>query len=283
LDEIMKRWIGMIALFGLAGCGRNNPGVAPQTTAPKPESPPSAIKTDGDGKPTPIAKARAKDTPFPEFKDAEFKPTRTMAMTAEEFHKAVKEGMAGMMFRDAAIELTGTIRMVGSDGKDCVITLEAGTSALGVSCQIVGEKEPWARLARGQKIKLRGQFPAFFADAALVNCTLVELGPSTAVQAKAEDLAAEFAKDKEATVKKYREKTVIIAGVVESKRSNDLGAIKVILKSAGPVRTQCGFTAFEKAEAEKLQPGERVRIVGEFSALESLNEPVLLFCRVISQ
>lgn len=288
-----------------AGCGKQE---TPKTTvaAPKKESettpkatqaaqdslppppvfpPPPMIENSKDTTSKEKAPVLVKPKPPVVAKKERVKPTDTVSLTAEafggEFRKNADE--AARKFESVFVELTGTVSNVGSRDKEPFVTLDAGPESLSILCLLAQEKEPWAKISKGQKIKVRGQWPDFSVQPTLEACVLVELGPNPAQELKAEALAAEFVKNKEALRKQYADKPLIVTGViVDAKPRNDLGAISIYLMGAGDVRVDCGFNATDRAEALALKSGNPVRVVGEFSPFESNDGPALRGCRVIT-
>ena len=211
------------------------------------------------------------------------KPTETMPLTAEAFGREINKSAddAARKFENVYVELTGVVRAVGSRDKEGFVTLDAGAESLGIVCYLGSEKEPWAKISRGQKIKLRGQWPDIWVQPSLEACELVDIGVNPALELKAEALAEEFAKGKDAVRAKYQEKPLIVTGIVVHTAKNELGAVRLFLKGAGDIRVDCGFNALDQAEAAAQMIGATVRLTGEFSAFESTEAPALRGCRVI--
>lgn len=213
------------------------------------------------------------------------RPTETVALAAQAFAMEISKSAddAARKYENAFVELTGTVRTVGSRDRDCYITLDAGPESLGIMCWLAKESEPWAKISKGQKVKLRGQWPDLFVQPSLEACELVELGANPAIEMTAESLAADFVKSKEAIRAKYHEKPLIVTGMVVSMTRNELGAVRLFLKGAGEMRVDCGFNANDRAEAEAQPTGKTIRVVGEISSFESSDAPALRGCRVITQ
>lgn len=289
----------------IVGCGKQE---TPKTTVAEAkkdgEPAPKVAQTEKDSLPPPMfppppvfppppngekakeAPAVAKPKPPPVVvKKERVKPTDTVSLTAEAFGGEFRKNVdaAARKFESVFVELTGTVSNVGSRGQEPFVTLDAGPESLSILCLLAQEKEPWAKISKGQKIKVRGQWPDFSVQPTLEQCVLVEVGTNPAKELKAEDLAAEFAKNKDAVRKQYADKPLIVTGViVDAKPRNDLGAVSVYLKGASEVRVDCGFNAGDRAEAFALKRGKPVRLVGEFSLFESNDSPALRGCRVIT-
>lgn len=212
------------------------------------------------------------------------KATESVALTAEAFAAEIRKSSdaAAKKFEPVWIELSGVVRAVGSRDKEPYVTLDTGAELFGIVCVLAQEKEPWAKISKGQKVKVRGRWTDEAVSPGLDECTLIEFGTNPAQQIAAEALADEFAKNKAATRTKYQDKPLIVTGVIVDAKPNELGAIRVFLKGVGETRVDCGFNTADAAEAKALLAGQSVRVVGEFSVFESNDAPALRGCRVIT-
>ena len=300
-DVISSVVYGAIAILLAAaapGCGKQE---ASKPVAAAHNKDDGQSSKDGD-KPAPVAGGSDKlvvpplvlpqETPKPIVakptaiaKKERVKPTGTVALTAEAFGAEIRKSAddAAKKFEPVFVELTGIVRTVGAHEKEAYVTLDAGPESLGIKCVLATEKEPWAKISRGSKIKLRGQWPDILVQPSLEACELIEVGPNPAQELKAEALADEFAKNKDATRKKYDEKPLIVTGVIIDAQKRGLGAVSLLLKGAGELRVDCGFNAGDSAEAKAQMRGQTVRIAGEFAAFESSDVPALRGCRVITK
>ena len=298
--------LAAMSVVSIAGCGKQEEPAPPKVAAKKDGETPKVAQTDKDSFPPPpmfppppqvdppkvigadkdpaVVKPKPPPPP-PVVKRERVKPTDTVTLTAEAFGGEFRKDAeaAAKKFDAVFVELTGVVSGVGSRGNEPFVTLDAGPESLSILCLLGQEKEPWAKISKGQKIKIRGQWPDFSVQPTLEQCVLVDVGTNPAQELKAEALAAEFAKNKDGIRKQYAEKTLIVTGeIVDAKPRNDLGAVSVYLKGAGEVRVDCGFNAADRAEAFALKSGSPVRLVGEFSLFESNDGPALRGCRVIT-
>ncbi|MCI0684771.1 MAG: OB-fold putative lipoprotein [Gemmataceae bacterium] len=254
------------------------PGLTPQVFPPPPHYDIPTAKT----KQPAVTKPKVPVVPV---KKTRVKPTATVSLTAEAFGGEIQKDAeaAERKYESVFVELTGTVNNVGSRDREPFVTLDAGPESLSILCLLAQEKEPWAKISKGQKIKVRGQWPDVSVQPTLEACVLVDLGANPAKEINAETLAAEFAKNKDGVRKQYADKPLIVTGVIDTARPrNDLGAVSVYLKGAGAVVVDCGFNAVDRAEAFALKRGDAVRVVGEFSLFESSDGPALRGCRVIT-
>jgi putative nucleic acid binding protein len=280
-----------ILMWVQLGCSRqpSPPASVPTSTAdPTPPrssstTPTTTEKSPLEVKPPPPVAAKPVSA-APVAKKERRAPTETVALAADVFAAEIRKNPAdaARKFEPALIELSGVVRAVGARDQQSYVTLDAGPESLGVLCVLRNENEPWAKISKGQKIKLRGRWPEAYSQPGLEACDLVETGPSLALEVKTEALAEEFVKNRDAAKAKYQDKPLIVTGVIVHATKNDLGAVRLFLQGAGEVRVDCGFDAPDRAEAESLPLGQPVRLAGEFSAFESLQGPALRGCRVIT-
>jgi tRNA_anti-like len=298
----MKTLHGTIACLLLApliaavpGCGKQeaskpaaenkNDAASPKTAssdgAPPRLPPPPDLVMPQVPEPKPIVPA--KPAGLVKKKDRT-KATESVALTAEAFAAEIRKSpdAAAKKFEPVWIELSGVVRAVGSRDKEPYVTLDTGAELFGIVCVLAQDKEPWAKISKGQKVKVRGRWTDEAVSPGLDECTLIELGTNPAQQIAAEALADEFAKNKAAARTKYQDKPLVVTGVIVDAKPNELGAIRVFLKGAGETRVDCGFNAADAAEAKALLAGQCVRVVGEFSMFESNDAPALRGCRVIT-
>lgn len=169
-------------------------------------------------------------------------------------------------YNDKIIELSGLVTGMGRTiDKKSQLTLQGAPGALlGVMCFTI-DAEPWKKYAPGQDVKVVGRFTAKSGAAALIDCTVVDGGKSTTPTLTAAELAHEYGENREATVKKYDEKFLIVSGEVLQKEINDAGAVQLDLKGEDKTIVRCMFPASEKDVAEAIKSGQKVSVVGEFT------------------
>src|SRR5262249_43345369 len=164
-------------------------------------------------------------------------------LTAEQFHKEASDKQQQDKYKGKTVELTGTVKGAGKNISGTVyLSLQVGSDLVGVQCYTTDQK-PWEKATPGQKVRIRGQFPEIVVFPALVGCTIVEVSGPKAPPVQAADLAKEYAADREAAVKKYNGKWLILSGEVEEKKTNDVGAVGVYLRTGQKVKVACNFTA----------------------------------------
>lgn len=195
-------------------------------------------------------------------------------LTAEEYQPQAGDAK----FSGQVVELTGTVSGVGRNaGGEAFVTLKS-PGLLGVMC-FTTDPEPWATVAQGQKVRLKGLWASPLVAPRLLWCVVVEPGEYAAVRIAATDLAKEYAADPEATVKKYDKKNLVITGEIASKSANDAGAVTLGLKSGNAIAVKCSFTAFDKDVTAGYEVGQTVTVFGEFTLNFGSGDSVeLYFC-----
>jgi tRNA_anti-like len=189
------------------------------------------------------------------------------------------EKAAAAKYKGKTVEMTEKVQGINRNASgDVFLSLPSKTAGLlGVSCFLM-DKNVFCKVVKGQEVTVRGRYPDFQFGVQIIDCTLVKTGESPALTYTAEEFAKEWAKDKDAAAKKWKDKQIILTGLIVESKVNDVGAVNIYLKAAGKDRVDCGFSAFEKDLATKLQTGERVKVVGEFQKFDSKDGPVLRFC-----
>jgi tRNA_anti-like len=233
-----------------------------------------------------------KSKPTPPLAKADF------VLTAHDYDTDWKKDAkaAEKKYEGKMIELKGELNSIGLNDEGIAwVSLRTGNKIANtevegtVSCQLL-EKNPWAKLGRGQTVTLRGRLNSGWGFA-LVESTLLELGPNPAIILSASDLAKEYGADKGKTLEKYEKKSLIVDGEIASK---DEKSRSITLKADGKLQILCGggFTNSKPAEIfGPLKVGQRVKILGQLDKLAcdllkdadgAFNGPGLHGCFVIT-
>lgn len=216
----------------------------------------------------------------------EDKKDTIVKLTPEAFAAEVKkdEKAAAKKYKGAGIELSGPVTGIHRNfGGDVFISLPSKTAgALGVGC-FLKDKNVFGKVVKGQEVTVRGRYPDLQFGTQVMDCEIVKTGPSPALTYTAEEMAKEWARDKEAATKKWKDKPIVVSGLIVESKVNDVGAVNIFLKAADGNRVDCGFTAFEKDVATKLETGRSVKVVGEFLESESGDTgPAVRFCMPVT-
>jgi tRNA_anti-like len=180
------------------------------------------------------------------------------------------------------IELSGVVKGLhrGVDGKPR-ITLVAGDDVYGVGCGTI-DPQPWASLATGQKVKLKGRWPEKSNAPTLDEVVILEAGPNPAIRMTASQLAKEYAVSPETATKKYNEKYVILDGKFVEKRTPQVKTIRyVYLEGHGKTRVNCVMSPSDQEAADAIKPGEHIQVIGQYWALQEGDDVDLRDCLFI--
>lgn len=186
---------------------------------------------------------------------------------------------AAAKYDGKTIEIAGKVQEIRRGGGILYFTLPSKSAGiLGLMC-VPKDKAFVGKVFKGQEVTVRGKYPGEAFGPQLNDAEIVKAGPSPALTFTAADMAREWARDREAAAKKWKDKVVVITGEVADIKANDVGAVRVLLKGADGKVVDCGFTAFETDIAERYKKGDRVKLVGEFLEFESSADgPALRFC-----
>lgn len=182
----------------------------------------------------------------------------TSAAFAEEFAKD-REAHA-RKYQGKRIELAGKVVSVHRDRLEwasLLLECPAGDYLL-VQCYTV-DKEPWAKYAPGQKVKIQGTGTKY---GTLRGCTVLESGPNPAVSRTAAQLAEEFTATFKPTAKKYHGRAILITGVILKKNQEEDGW-NLELKGDGKTVVKCRFF-HQETWMESLKVGEKIRFCAIF-------------------
>jgi hypothetical protein len=200
-------------------------------------------------------------------------------LTAEEFFKEYAAGWEAMTrkYEGKVIELRGEVERTFRNGPtDAFVALKVEKQIIGVRCKTV-DRQPWATVAPGQTIKIKGVLPKeLWVVAALVDCVFVDVGPYAAIPVTTEELAKEHAADPAATKKKYHHKHLVVSGAVASKEFNNNGSAVLGLKTDSPVKVTCIFDLDMNEEGKAVKVGQQIKLVGEFLSNSGTEDEVLL-------
>ena len=121
------------------------------------------------------------------------------------------------------------------------------------------DREPWASVAKGQKVKLRGWWmdhPGWIFE-------IVEKGESTAVNLTADEIVAEFKANEDKSREKYFGKGFLISGEL-LKKDTENGKLRfIVFKTKGEIEFSLNAPDTPGYVAEKLEVGKPLKAYGE--------------------
>lgn len=192
-------------------------------------------------------------------------------------------------YQGKSVTVRGIVTGCGLNLGEPVIQLQGDK---GISDNVVGspkeDREPWAKIAPGQIVTIRGTLsPLPLPGPYLDDCMVVDYGTFNATRLSAEDLAREYATGAAAVTDKYKGKHLVIEGVIvkeeKGRTSRALGTTsgKVWLKGTDGVNVRCEFDGVK--DWTPLQTGNSLKAMTTFGKQSMPNEVSLENCRLITQ
>lgn len=132
---------------------------------------------------------------------------------------------------------------------------------------IAAETDKALQLFKGQAVKVRGTCVGAspLGGAFLADCDFELVGPSKKLMKKASELTEEHAKDKEAAVKNYQDREIIVSGVVSELFKTKTGFNSARLAGHGDWSVVC---TMNDDDFKMLKKGQEVHIMGEGTFLD---------------
>lgn len=124
------------------------------------------------------------------------------------------------------------------------------------------DPQPWLTVSEGSKIRIRGR-AGKANDEDLVDCVIVEAGPSSALAVTVEEITAAVAADLGAAEKKYDKKYAHITGEVTEVVKDKDGTVKLKLKGASGVGAYATLGVPAAHRAGTIQVGQTIRLFSE--------------------
>ena len=230
-------------------------------------------------------------------------PPKVLSLSVQQFADKFKEWMSNGINAPkpeealGLFEISGMVDRVDSTSSgDGIVYLRPDTDTEPTEARLnrrpyiqalVGDREPWARLARGQLATLRGKLGALPEPPNIEQAEIIEAGPSSAVNITAPLLASQHAKGEDALRNLYDGKDVIVTGTVSDVRPSPITGLTLFLEGDGKVRVRCelGVTETQRlGEALAPKPGQTVKVFGDVQP-GNLTETVLPMkgCRLITK
>jgi len=200
--------------------------------------------------------------------------TLTAVDIAKEFET---DKAAANKYKDKLVEIDGVVNFLTPRPSDTVVTLFGykadpmkPNERFIMAVFDKPEVEKVLALAKGQKLKLRGKVQGDFAGhVSVIECVVVEAGPDPTIKVSAADLTKAYATDEKDAEGKYKEKEVLVEGVVVEIKKGGFGDTLILEgfdeKSDKPVRVSAAVPGDNKAAFEALKKGDKVKIKGEQS------------------
>jgi len=212
------------------------------------------------------------------------KPEFTLESVAfgEEFKQDEKKAVA--KYKGRVVELTGVVKLmvVGQLFEPGLFLEGAKGDSIGAECAM-RDRKPWKKVLPGQTVTLRGKVPDTAFRAQLIECEVIGVKGDPPQTLSADTLGKEYAKDREATKKKYSEKFLILEGEVEKVEAKDSIAL-VFLKTANETpRVFLHFTSRDDPGVSQLKAGQKVKAVGKFHISFTNDDHIGLFQPILME
>jgi hypothetical protein len=253
--------VGLFLGFAVLGCGNTSsaPGTNSPTTSPASTNSGSSprgsalggVVKPSDSKKEPVVVVKPGDFALSAVElQAEFKTDKTTALAK---------------YQGKTIDLSGVVKSVGDDGSgdSGLVEIVTGEGSLGLPCYTV-DREPYARLAPGQTVKLQGVWPKTAGEPRLRDCVIVDAGPSPAFTLTALQLATEYAADPEGVKTKYDGKSLILSGDVVGKITRELGNCTLFLKGIEKTHVEVWFGAIHAGKTATIKDGQPIKLLARF-------------------
>jgi hypothetical protein len=196
-------------------------------------------------------------------------------VTAEELHKEFKtdKKAAETKYQGQVVEVKGTVNSLGVNvSSQAYVDLEVPKEFVGVMCY-TADKEPWAKVAPGQQVKLKGRWPKGAFSAQLMNCVFTEAKSSPAISITAKKLVQEYMAAKEGTRQKYHDKWLIVDGELAS---IDLKKGVATIKGDGDTPIKVGFGATQANLFKAARVGRPLKVLGRATIFASGNDALFV-------
>jgi tRNA_anti-like len=190
-------------------------------------------------------------------------------------------------YEDRIVELKGIIKgfdatvppIIGTSGTELRLCAPGSDGFYSIRCFLT-ESQPWGRLAKGQQVTVKGiAVDPTYGGPGLKKASVLAAGPGDAVVCSAKDIAAEFEKDPEGTIKKNYGKSTIVTGEIAGREDKGNGWLTLHLKGTNKTELICDFRRLDDGESKPLIKGARVKLYGEFEATS--DKVVLDYCLLI--
>jgi hypothetical protein len=264
--SVLARPLGLLTVgcflgFALVGCSTSSSSPDTHTPTTSPSATNAKSSERGSTLGGVIKPMESKKEPSVVVKPGDF------ALSAMELQAEFTTDKATALakYQGKTIDLTGVVKSVGDDGTDQngLVEIVTGAGSLGLPCYTV-DKEPFARLAPGQTVKLQGVWPKSAGEPTLRNCVIVEAGPSPAIALTALQLATDYAADPEGVKTKYDGKSLILSGEVLRRDPTDSGNCTIVLKGTDKAHLEMSFGAIHAGKTAKIKEGQPIKLLANF-------------------
>ena len=189
-------------------------------------------------------------------------------LTVDEYEAQFKNDLKlHEKFKDQFIEVSGIVRsfwLNGVNERFLYLAPEDKPFDYDMVPYFTFDREPWGKLAAGQKVKLR----AWYLDHPGWIFEIVEKGESTAVNLTADEVVAEFTADRSKAREKYFGKGFVITGKLKQIRKQGQHLGSVIFETTGKLQVSCSAPDTPNYVTEKLEVGKPLKVYGELTLVD---------------
>lgn len=188
-------------------------------------------------------------------------------------------------YQGKVLEIRGVVDQVTDsyDGDPSYIFLQGSSTdpfekALCRIACVVDDPNPCGKFSAGQTITLRGRFDRITIAPLLQKCEVVELGPGTALQVSAAELAKAYTADREAARAKYDSHTLILTGEIAAfKKQPELPKVEYLeLKGDGETVIECRYPVSlsrPRSLKDRYKIGQTIRFACSWTTSSRRDEP----------
>ncbi len=219
-------------------------------------------------------------------------PVGDLVMTAEAITAECKEAgnqknvpALGQKFASRSLVITGVVNDAHEkDGKLDYLVLSGCAEGHSVLCLI--NQPPGVQIQKGQRITVKGTCIAVGSrTVTLEKCIITESGsaptqPAAEQTVTAENLTREYKTNRDQTNQKYRDKSIVVSGVV-AKAGQEVGSDKIILLNGcdDAISVSCFFDAVP-TQLGQIKKGAPIKVRGKYSRWSD-DVVALLSCQVL--
>jgi hypothetical protein len=175
-------------------------------------------------------------------------------------------------YEDRVVQIRGVVSTFGRGVPTIIGTSETelelkspNSDGLVIRCFLT-ENQPWAHLAKGQQVTVKGVAwdPTYMGPALIKAVVEADKPTSAAVVSNTKDLIDEYEKDSKVAQEKYTGKSTILTGEVVSCEDKGNGWAALHLKGTDKTELICNFRSLKDHELKSLVKGAHVKLYGEF-------------------
>ncbi len=246
----------------------------PSANVPSASGPPAPPAPPGGSPPPPPsttapAAATSSVASSPAKTPQDGKPDFTI--TAEALHAETQSNhpAADAKYAGKTLEVEGVVGGMASNGRVSLADRHPATRTL-VECEFQ-QADLWKLVARGSKVKVKGQWKTSPQDAVLTACVFSDVGSSPRITTTPDQLSTEARANRDEFRAKYQWADLLVNGEVEGVRVVE-GQKVIVLKTSAEPFVVVKLFRFNTPGTPKLEDefpsGKKVSLVGSYNDAE---------------